>query len=205
VAVVAAVALAVMVGWTFVKAMRAYFRRYVFTPYRVLVCEGVISRTVNWIPWGRVTDVSIKQRYWERLLGFGTVQISSANEASGLRELKDVGNPLFFARVIVALNMLRQAPLFEDDAQRIEVLRKAFRETPARARQRMSAFARAIGEPALHDTDSWVWVRQSPRTAPPPPPQRRPGPRPAAPPAHDRAVEDDDAASVGAGDLGDGS
>lgn len=53
---------------------------YVFTNERVLVQHGVLSRDRRDIPLTRVNDHAMNQRFFERLLGCGTLTIESAGE-----------------------------------------------------------------------------------------------------------------------------
>jgi uncharacterized membrane protein YdbT with pleckstrin-like domain len=53
---------------------------YVFTNERVIMREGVFSRTGRDIPLGRVNDVSFAHGVVERMLGCGTLTIESAGE-----------------------------------------------------------------------------------------------------------------------------
>lgn len=104
----AGTALIVMIAWSAVKGLRIYYKRYVLTNKRVMLMEGVIHRRASWMPWGRVTDVTFSQNYYERLFNFGTIEIASANEATGLKRLSELGNPRFYNEAITALVNVRQ-------------------------------------------------------------------------------------------------
>ncbi|MGE0877196.1 MAG: PH domain-containing protein [Acidimicrobiia bacterium] len=104
---IAALALITMISWSAIKGIRVYYKRYVLTTARVMLMEGVISRRASWMPWGRVTDVTFRQNYYERFFNFGTIEIASANEATGLKKLSQLGNPRFYNEAIVALVNLR--------------------------------------------------------------------------------------------------
>lgn len=87
--------LAAVVAW---RALDAWHTRYVLTSFRVVRFSGVLDRNVEFIPWRKVTDVSLHRSFWERLVGASTIRIESANERSRFREMKDVRNPRdFFA------------------------------------------------------------------------------------------------------------
>jgi uncharacterized membrane protein YdbT with pleckstrin-like domain len=89
------VVLAAVVSW---RALDAWHTRYVLTSFRVVRFSGVLDRNVEFIPWRKVTDVSLHRSFWERLVGASTIRIESANERSRFREMKDVRNPRgFFA------------------------------------------------------------------------------------------------------------
>ena len=53
---------------------------YLFTNERVLLQKGVLNRDRRDIPLSRVNDHSMTQRFFERLLGAGTLTIESAGE-----------------------------------------------------------------------------------------------------------------------------
>jgi uncharacterized membrane protein YdbT with pleckstrin-like domain len=53
---------------------------YVFTNERVIMREGVFSRSGRDIPLGRINDVSFAHGVVERMLGCGTLTIESAGE-----------------------------------------------------------------------------------------------------------------------------
>jgi uncharacterized membrane protein YdbT with pleckstrin-like domain len=82
------------------RALDAWHTRYVLTSFRVMRFSGVFDRNVEFIPWRKVTDVSLHRSFWERLVGASTIRIESANERSRFREMKDVRNPRdFFAKL----------------------------------------------------------------------------------------------------------
>lgn len=87
----------------FVQRLQAWYTRYALTDFRVIRSWGVISRHMAWIPWSKVTDVSITQSAAGRLLGYATVRIESANEASGFKEIKDLRDPHRFHRFIAEI------------------------------------------------------------------------------------------------------
>jgi uncharacterized membrane protein YdbT with pleckstrin-like domain len=82
------------------ERLRRWFVRYVLTDVRVIHSWGILTRKLAWIPWAKVTDVSIRQSFLGRMLGYATVRIESANEASGLGAISDLRDPHRFHRVI---------------------------------------------------------------------------------------------------------
>lgn len=90
-----------IVVYVIIKAFRLHYTRYVLTSARILRISGVWVRQHEWIPWGRVTDVSLKQSTPDRLLGIARVRIESANEASAFKEMADLGHPREFMKVVV--------------------------------------------------------------------------------------------------------
>lgn len=86
---------AAVVGW---RALDAWHTRYVLTDFRVLRTSGVLDRNVEFIPWSKVTDVSLRRSLWQRAVGASTIRIESANEASQFRAMTDVRSPNRFFR-----------------------------------------------------------------------------------------------------------
>jgi uncharacterized membrane protein YdbT with pleckstrin-like domain len=77
---IAAVA-AVLVGWlTIIPLIRWRTTHFVVTTQRVLVREGVLSRTGIDIPLNRINSVQFRHGFFQRLLGCGTLIIESASD-----------------------------------------------------------------------------------------------------------------------------
>jgi uncharacterized membrane protein YdbT with pleckstrin-like domain len=91
-----------------IERLRRWFVRYVLTDFRVMRSWGIVTRKMAWIPWAKVTDVSISQSFFGRLLGYATVRIESANEASGLGVINDLRDPHRFHRVISEMVQAKQ-------------------------------------------------------------------------------------------------
>lgn len=89
--------LVALVTW---RALDAWHTRYVLTSFRVMRFSGVLDRNVEFIPWRKVTDVSLHRSFSQRMVGASTIRIESANEASRFREMNDVRSPrTFFAKL----------------------------------------------------------------------------------------------------------
>ncbi len=99
--------LAVLVS-LLIGAVRLHYTRYVVTTNRIIYLTGVLKRTHQWIPWAKVTDLSMKQSLWDRVLNIGRVRIESANEDSQFREMKDLTKPETMMRVLVYMVSQRQ-------------------------------------------------------------------------------------------------
>jgi uncharacterized membrane protein YdbT with pleckstrin-like domain len=78
--VIAAVALLVIVWFTIVPLIRWRTTHFVVTSQRVLVREGVLSRTGIDIPLTRINSVQFRHTFFQRLLGCGTLVIESASD-----------------------------------------------------------------------------------------------------------------------------
>jgi uncharacterized membrane protein YdbT with pleckstrin-like domain len=78
--VLAAVAAVLIVWFTLVPLIRWRTTHFVVTSQRVLVREGVLSRSGIDIPLDRVNSVQFRHTFFQRLLGCGTLVIESASD-----------------------------------------------------------------------------------------------------------------------------
>jgi len=85
------------------RALQAWFTRYVVTDLRVLRVHGILNRHAEFIPWGKVTDITRSETIFQWLARTATITIESANERSGLRTVDDVDDPGYFYRVLVEM------------------------------------------------------------------------------------------------------
>lgn len=83
---------------------------YVITNARMIRMSGVMSRSIESIPWVRVTDVGFEQSALERLLDYATLHIESANETMGLRHMRGVGDPVTFNQHLMDMVVAKQGP-----------------------------------------------------------------------------------------------
>ena len=100
--------LAVVGAWLTFDWNRKRFTRYVITDLRVLRITGVLHRRMEFIPWGKITDVSRSESFLQWLTGTATIRIESANERSAFRAMADVSDPEHFYNVLVRMVDLRQ-------------------------------------------------------------------------------------------------
>lgn len=98
-----ALALVVLVAVFVSRAFEASYTRYVITDMRVVRVSGVMNRSVEFIPWKKVTDVSRRESVFQWMVGSATIRIESANERSAFREMTDVHRPDRFYRVLVTM------------------------------------------------------------------------------------------------------
>ena len=113
----AALGLAVTaIGLFVVGAVQLHYTRYVVTTNRIIYLKGVLKRTHQWIPWAKVTDLSMEQTIPDRIKNVGSVRIESANEDSQFRKMTNLTNPETMMRVLVYMVSERQGsvPLPED-------------------------------------------------------------------------------------------
>jgi uncharacterized membrane protein YdbT with pleckstrin-like domain len=73
-----AVALIIVIVWSFVPFLRWRTTHYVLTTHRVLIRVGILAHHGRDIPLTRINDVSFEQSFWERLIGAGTLMVESA-------------------------------------------------------------------------------------------------------------------------------
>jgi uncharacterized membrane protein YdbT with pleckstrin-like domain len=105
-----AIALVIIVWWTLRPVLLWLTTRYVVTNRRVLMRNGVLSRTGRDVPLTRINDVSFKRSMVERIFGSGTLIVESAGDR-GQVLLKDVPQVESVQRDIYRL--------VEDEAQRL--------------------------------------------------------------------------------------
>jgi uncharacterized membrane protein YdbT with pleckstrin-like domain len=71
----------ILISWlTLIPLARWRTTHFVVTTQRVLVREGVLSRTGIDIPMNRINSVQFRHGFWQRLLGCGTLIIESASD-----------------------------------------------------------------------------------------------------------------------------
>jgi uncharacterized membrane protein YdbT with pleckstrin-like domain len=66
---------------------------FVVTSQRLLLTTGLINRTVNMMPLGKVTDMSFKRSAWGRVLGYGEFVVESAGQDQALRHIRHLPYP----------------------------------------------------------------------------------------------------------------
>lgn len=98
-------------GFVAIRALQAWFTRYVVTDLRVLRVSGVLNRRAEFIPWKKITDITRTEsllQWWART---ATICIESANDGSGFRSIEDVDDPAYFYRVLVEMVDRKQGRL----------------------------------------------------------------------------------------------
>jgi uncharacterized membrane protein YdbT with pleckstrin-like domain len=109
--VILAAAVVILLWWSLRPFLFWLTTRYVITNRRVLMRNGVLSRTGRDVPLTRVNDVSFSRTLIERFFGSGTLTIESAGDR-GQVVLKDVPKVEVVQREIYKL--------VEDEAQRLK-------------------------------------------------------------------------------------
>lgn len=91
--------------WLLVRYLRWISTVYAVTTHRVIVQKGILGRDFEEIPIPQVRGVDVHQTAVQRLLRYGTVQVSSEGGASiGNEEWKGIPRPFDFQRLVEAAN-----------------------------------------------------------------------------------------------------
>jgi membrane protein YdbS with pleckstrin-like domain len=118
-AVLAAFALVVLLGWVDVPALisvpvglalllvPAYYHlrrnmvRYTLTDSKLEIDTGLIARTTRNIPLSKIQDVTVAASIPQRMLGFGDLIVDNASEVGGTIVLHNISNPRHFADLLL--------------------------------------------------------------------------------------------------------
>jgi membrane protein YdbS with pleckstrin-like domain len=87
------VAWLIILGWVGWKILDWYMDRFILTNKRIMLIQGVITRSVAMMPLGRVTDMKYAQTPMGRMLNYGTFIIESAGQDQALRDIPHLPNP----------------------------------------------------------------------------------------------------------------
>jgi uncharacterized membrane protein YdbT with pleckstrin-like domain len=72
---------------------RQKLRRYTLTETTIEIDSGLVSRTTQNVPLRRVQDVTVSATMFQRLLGFGDIEIDNASETGGKVILDNIDSP----------------------------------------------------------------------------------------------------------------
>jgi hypothetical protein len=93
----------VLVGliWLLIRAARWYRTVYAVTSNRVIVQTGILGRDFHDIPVTQVRGVDVHQSFPQRILGYGTVRVSSEGGSRlGNEDWKGIPKPFRFQKMI---------------------------------------------------------------------------------------------------------
>jgi membrane protein YdbS with pleckstrin-like domain len=76
---------AVLVVWLGIKIFEWSVNYFVVTSQRMLLASGIVTRKVNMMPLGKVTDMSFQRSTMGRILGYGEFILESAGQDQALR------------------------------------------------------------------------------------------------------------------------
>ncbi len=118
-AVLAAFALVILLGWVEVPALisvpiglalllvPAYYHlrrnmvRYTLTDSKLEIDTGLIARTTRNIPLSKIQDVTVSASIPQRLLGFGDLVVDNASELGGTIVLHNISKPAHYADLLL--------------------------------------------------------------------------------------------------------
>ena len=71
--------------------------RYTLTDSKVEIDSGLISKTTRNVPLKIIQDVTVSANFFQRMLGFGNIEIENANENDGVIVLRNINSPKEYA------------------------------------------------------------------------------------------------------------
>lgn len=91
--------------WLLIRYLRWISTVYAVTTHRVIIQRGIFSRGFDEIPIPQVRGVDVHQRVYQRMLGYGTVRVSSEGGTHlGNEDWEGIPKPFEFQRLIEAAN-----------------------------------------------------------------------------------------------------
>ncbi len=79
---------------------------YTLTDSKVTIDEGLISKTTRNVPLRIIQDVTVSANVFQRMLGFGDLEIENANENDGTILFRNINSPKETAETL--LNQMRR-------------------------------------------------------------------------------------------------
>jgi membrane protein YdbS with pleckstrin-like domain len=87
--------------WILVRALRWIRTVYAVTSHRVIVQTGILGKDFHEIPVTQVRGVDVHQSFPQRLMGYGTVRVSSEGGSRlGNEDWKGIPKPFRFQKMI---------------------------------------------------------------------------------------------------------
>ena len=71
--------------------------RYTLTDSKVAIDEGLLSKSTRNVPLRIIQDVTVSANLFQRLLGFGDIEIENANESDSRIVLRNINSPNEYA------------------------------------------------------------------------------------------------------------
>jgi uncharacterized membrane protein YdbT with pleckstrin-like domain len=131
-----------------IERFEQIYTRHVLTNVRIMRITGFFKRDMAFIPWAKVTDVRFSSTVTGRLLGYATVNIDSANEQSGLKEMAALKKVDTFKFWLVEGVRLKQGVLNASEIDKLEAKFPQHR-VPIRTRRQRDQFRRQRRQRAL--------------------------------------------------------
>ncbi len=96
----------VLIGLSFLLVPAYYHLRqktvkYELTDSRVIIEDGLISKTTRNVPLGIIQNVTVSRSVLQRMLGFGDIEIENANEQDETILLDNIDSPQHYADKIM--------------------------------------------------------------------------------------------------------
>ncbi len=111
IAAIATLLLLVGILWILVRYVRWIRTVYAVTTRRVIVQRGILGRNFDEIPVTQVRGVDVHQTFGERLLGYGTIRVSSEGGATvGNEDWEGIPAPFKFQKHIENATEAIQTP-----------------------------------------------------------------------------------------------
>lgn len=76
--------------------------RYSITTHRITYSKGLLSEDAISLQYRYVTDVSLQQNFWQKILNFGTLTVNSSGDQGSIT-LQDISHPLDVKKIIQEL------------------------------------------------------------------------------------------------------
>lgn len=97
--------------WLLVRYLRWISTVYAVTSRRVILQKGILGRDFDEIPVTQVRGVDVHQSFSQRILGYGTVRVSSEGTARlGNEEWRGIPKPFRFQKLIEDATQNRDTP-----------------------------------------------------------------------------------------------
>jgi len=74
---------------------------YTLTDSKVEIDEGLLSKTTRNVPLRIIQDVTVSANFFQRILGFGDVEIENANENDARIVLRNIDSPKKYAAALL--------------------------------------------------------------------------------------------------------
>jgi membrane protein YdbS with pleckstrin-like domain len=97
--------------WIFVRWLRWIMTVYAVTSRRVIVQKGILSKGFDEIPIIQIRGVDVHQSFGQRILGYGTVRVSSEGGTRiGNEDWKGIPKPFRFQKIIENATIAATSP-----------------------------------------------------------------------------------------------
>ncbi len=96
--------------WLLVRYLRWITTVYAVSSARVIVQRGILSRDFDEIPISQVRGVDVHQSFFQRMLGYGTIRVSSEGGSSvGNEDWRGIPKPFQFQRLVESASQTQRS------------------------------------------------------------------------------------------------